>query len=377
MECKSCKREIEENSVFCNWCGAKQLQEKRRQKQNARREITVPKPRQLPSGRWNIQLKAECVSVTETTAALCTAKAIAIRAGYLEAKKRPTKLTVAQAIDHYIEARSNILSPSTLRTYRHIQTYRFQSIKKADITKLCLADLQSAVNREAKEIGPKTLRNAWGLLRAAIADYTEIALDRIILPQRQPREIAVYETQELQRLFAAVRGDDIELAVLLAACLGLRRSEILGLTPQAFDRKNKTVTICQARVPNEHNELVVKGTKTLRSHRVLPCPDFILDKVPDGTDFLYSAHKQNYLLERLKRICTANGLPDITLHGLRHTNASVMLALNIPDKYAMERGGWSSSYTMKNIYQHTTKGHRTQADGKVDAYFQQLQAEIC
>ena len=54
MECKYCKREIEENSVFCNWCGAKQLQEKRRQKQNARREITVPKPRQLPSGRWNI-----------------------------------------------------------------------------------------------------------------------------------------------------------------------------------------------------------------------------------------------------------------------------------------------------------------------------------
>ncbi|MDR5605598.1 hypothetical protein [Paenibacillus larvae] len=38
-----------------------------------------------------------------------------------------------------------------------------------------------------------------------------------------------YDSQELNKLFEAVKGDPIELAVLLAAFYGLRRSEIVGL----------------------------------------------------------------------------------------------------------------------------------------------------
>ena len=51
------------------------------------------------------------------------------------------------------------------------------------------------------------------------------------------------------------------------------------------------------------------------------------------------------IYQRFKRIMKKHGYSDITFHDLRHINASVMLALNVPDKYAMERGGWSYLYT--------------------------------
>ena len=42
---------------------------------------------------------------------------------------------------------------------------------------------------------------------------------------------------------------------------------------------------------------------------------------------------------RLAAATEKAGLPFYGLHALRHTNASIMLSLNTPDKYAMERGG--------------------------------------
>jgi len=55
-------------------------------------------------------------------------------------------------------------------------------------------------------------------------------------------------------------------------------------------------------------------------------------------------------------------------HDLRHLNASVMVKLGIPDKYAMERGGWATNQTLKNVYQHTFSEERNVVDQKIDAY---------
>lgn len=59
-------------------------------------------------------------------------------------------------------------------------------------------------------------------------------------------------------------------------------------------------------------------------------------------------------------------------HDLRHINASVMLQLGIQDKYVMERGGWSSLSTMKDVYQHTFSAEREKVDNTVNTYFDSL-----
>ena len=46
-----------------------------------------------------------------------------------------------------------------------------------------------------------------------------------------------------------------------------------------------------------------------------------------------------------------------------------MLSLNIPDKYAQQRGGWSTPATMKTVYQHTMAAKRSAVDDAIDNYF--------
>ena len=78
------------------------------------------------------------------------------------------------------------------------------------------------------------------------------------------------------------------------------------------------------------------------------------------------------IYKRFSRLLEANGVQHMTFHDLRHMNASVMLALGIPDKYAMERGGWSSPHVMKSVYQHTFTAERQAADDKIDDYFNDI-----
>ena len=52
-----------------------------------------------------------------------------------------------------------------------------------------------------------------------------------------------------------------------------------------------------------------------------------------------------------------------------HTNASVMLALGVPDKYAMERMGHATNNMLKTVYQHTMRDKQDQVSDVVDDYF--------
>lgn len=103
MKCKQCGREIPEAAIFCCWCGVKQLRERR--KKDA---IKVPKPRKLRSDAWNIELRAEGQSITEATAEQCEAKARAILAGFIVAKKAAPKMTIYAALEENASVRKSV-----------------------------------------------------------------------------------------------------------------------------------------------------------------------------------------------------------------------------------------------------------------------------
>lgn len=62
----------------------------------------------------------------------------------------------------------------------------------------------------------------------------------------------------------------------------------------------------------------------------------------------------------------------MSFHDLRHVCASVMAMLNVPDKYAQERGGWKSDKIMKSRYMQTFKPARAEVDNKIDNYFNKV-----
>lgn len=336
--------------------------------------MKIPKAKKLPSGSWFVRMMVDGkdVYITKDTEKEAIAEAMAIKAGMKQANKAEN-ITLTKAIDRYIEDRASILSPATIRGYRTLQNNRFQSLMNTPVSKINTQAVQKAVNQDAKTVGPKTIKNALGLVTGVLG-YYDIQIGKLTLPEQRKTERQIYTKEELCTLLDAIRNSDIEIVVLLAAWLGLRRSEILGLRWDAIDLVNGTVTVKEAVVPDENNKLVSKGTKTAASERVLSCPQYIVDafkRIDRRGDHIINQHPET-IRRKLQTICSNAGIPFIGLHALRHQNASTMLLLNVPDRYVMERGGWSNIQTPKTIYQHTMAEGRDQATQAIDRYFNAL-----
>lgn len=140
--------------------------------------MKIPTARKLPSGSWycRVRIHGRDISITRPTKKEAIAEAMAIKAGIKKDDKlAPGQLrakTVSQAINDYIAARQNVLSPATIRGYRIIQRCRFQKIQNSRIFDITREGWQRIVNDEAKLCSAKTLKNAWGLISAVIREST-------------------------------------------------------------------------------------------------------------------------------------------------------------------------------------------------------------
>lgn len=286
-------------------------------------------------------------------------------------KSSPTKITVGEAIDQYIESKSNILSPSTIREYRRMRKQYLKTIIDKPVFKLSNQEVQAAINIEAQTHAYKTVRNIFGLLSAALKG--KVDLD-VALPQKEKIKITIPTQQEIRRLLQYAAGKEIELPILLSACLGLRRGEIAPLDYSDIDFQRKTITISKSMVLNSSSEWVVKKPKTYSGNRTLKVYDFILDKVQERKDaeLPLISLTPNQISDEFSYALEKTGLPHFRFHDLRHYNASVMLSLNIPDKYAMERMGHATNNMLKTVYQHTMQEKEDSVDAALSEYFNAL-----
>lgn len=322
------------------------------------KSIKVPKPRQLPSGSWFLQVsvRGKRISVTEPTEQACIARAMAIKEDMLEAEDRSQKPSLSVAIDRYIEARENILSPSTIVGYRVVQRNRFKSAMQKPINAFDEAGWRRLINAEAKLISAKTLQNAWFLVSAVIFEETGRRY-RINLPQIVSNERPFLTPEQLSVFLTAVRGQPCEIPALLALC-SLRRSEILALTWDKIDLAAGMIHVHGSVVSNGSEMVYKKENKNRSSHRIVPI------MIPQLRIALEEANKDDAqvitkspsaILRGINRICKENNLPEVGIHGLRHSFASLAYHLGMPEKIAMQIGGWENDATMRKIYTHVSK----------------------
>ena len=170
--------------------------------------------------------------------------------------------------------------------------------------------------------------------------------DRIERPKKEKFVGSFYEENELNHLFEVVRGDPIELGVILGAFYGLRRSEAVGLKWDAIDFKKKTITIrhtvTQATIDGKSKIIQKDRTKTKASYRSLPLvPPFeeLLHRLKAEqelnrklcgksycrkfADYIYVNEigelvKPGYITQHFPLILQKNGMRKIRFHDLRH-----------------------------------------------------------
>lgn len=322
--------------------------------------MKTPKAKKLPSGSWYVRVRidGQDVSITRPTEKEALAEAMAVKAGLSQHKKdlQNNDLTVLQAMNDYIESRRSVLSPATIRGYCIIRDNRFQSVSKMKIRSISKERWQQLVNIEARQVSAKTLKNAWGFVSSVIRAATGESMT-VRLPQVVPQNRPFLEPEEIPTFLEAIIGDPAEIIALLALS-SLRRSEIMALNWEDVDLKKRLLKVNGASVPDENNHYVHKPeTKNQASRRTVPIIQPLYEamlKVPNRKGQLATMHLTT-AYNRINQACKKAGLPEVGLHGLRHSFASLAYHLQMPEKVAMEIGGWANDATMKKIYTHVAR----------------------
>lgn len=336
------------------------------------------KARQLPSGNFNVVVsyyddfdKRKQKSFTAAT----EAKALKKAQDYLDGINTvyDDTTTLEKAMKYYIENKTGIIQPTTIRTYRILAENAFTCLHKTRLCDLRAVEIQRAISIESKRASPKYVKNAYGLFKSVLKMFeVDVNLSSVKLPRVVKKE---KELPDFATMFDIFHGDEIELFVLLAAWLSLRIGEIAGLQFRDVDEKQKLLHIRRTVIPTEDGNKLREGCKTEKSARTLQLPDYILELIKaipheNDTDPILQITSRA-LYGRFKRRVKRYGI-EMTFHDLRHLNASIMLMLGIPDKYAMERGGWATDNILKSVYQQTFSAERVKVDAKIDSYFNSI-----
>lgn len=335
--------------------------------------MKVPEPRKLSSGTWFLQMRLNGVSVpvTASTRKECIDKATLIKAEHRTGKRVVANgdyNTLGQAIDSFISARENVLSPSTIRGYKAYRESRF--LAYMDIPIKCI-DWQKMINAEAKmDISPKSIKNAWGLVKSAIAEFD--ITPSVRLPAPIPHEKLWLTPEQIPSFLSAIKDKTCEIGALLALS-GLRRSEIYGLDWNDIDLKKKVIHVHQSVVLGEDAKPVTRNkNKTVSSTRDVPIflPQLLssLRAVKDKTGKVVPGNIGT-LRKQLAKVCKDANLPDIGVHGLRHSFASLCYSLGVSELGAMQIGGWNDFQTMRKIYTHLSDSDKKKSADALNRFF--------
>ena len=362
MNCRICKRGIPDNSLYCNWCGTYQLNQKTK-------AVSVPTPKQLPSGKWRIWLDKEKKSVTADTPAECTALAVEYRRNWQEDETAglhappPQVLTLYSVIESYITSREPIRSPATIEGYRDILRNRFKGYMQQDVSTI---DFQRMVNDEVSLASAKTIANAWGLVRPALT-YAGISFTQPELPRIVRHERNWLDYNQITLFLSAIEGSPYELPALLALH-SLRKSELLALTWADYDREKKLIHVRGALLRTESGYVYSKLNKTDFSARtipvIIPRLEVLLNNIYiSKLSSLSQASSQicsepivavprDGIYKAVNQACLCVNLPTVGIHGLRHSFASLAYHLGWKKMSTMAVGGWRNSKVLDAIYTH-------------------------
>lgn len=314
------------------------------------------KARKLKSGRWNArayigkdeQGKSIFRSFTADT------KAEAERLAVLNSFKHPANMRAGEMVDAFIEARKDVLSPSTYRGYLSAYKANIEGVAFASIpvSSLDSVKAQRWVNDLTKRHSPKTVKNIYGMFAAALRYfYPDIRLT-VKLPQGRQPKLHTPTTAEVQAVTALAKARDLELykAILLGGVGMMRRGEIAALTAEDLDFQRNTISITKAVARTSENEWVIKPPKTDASNRVIVMPQFVMDTLPKSGKTVQLTPAK--ITEHFHTIVKAANVPAFRFHDLRHYAASIAASSSVgaSAETIKARGGWSTDSVMKRVY---------------------------
>lgn len=327
--------------------------------------MKIPKATKLKSGEWVIRLRldGQQIHVKNYNKSKAEKEAQLIKAEYEKTKKLSQRLikqpTLRVAIDLYIDARKNSVSPATIRTYRTIQNNRFQSVMDRHLETIQPNEWQGIIDDEHARLSAKTVKTSWGLIKSVLDANKMPYPTKITMPREAPKKEASWLEPDEIKKFVAVAKDDPFCIPMLLALMSMRIAEIDALRWEDIDPDADFIQTNGTRLMDENNQWVMRDLqKTKDSSRSVPLliPELreAIKTQHKGEGKLLEAHQET-LRRAVKRACKRADVPVVTVHQLRHSFASLSAHLRIPKEISMEIGGWSNDKTMDSIYTHIAR----------------------
>lgn len=275
--------------------------------------------------------------------------------------------------------------------------------KKIKLIDLRPRDIQDFINYLYKQrlkgstIAHYTSNMNTALKEAVIAEIIPSnPMDRIESVKKEVYIPDFYTDDELIELIEVIKTQKLELPLTLGIIYGLRREEILGLTWNAIDFKNKSITIRKTVGRGKYDgvtQFLIKDIpKNKSSYRTLPMFDFIADLlkkykekytlnekifgntyITDYKDFICLMDngelvKPDYVDRTFSRILKENGFRHIRLHDLRHSCATLLLRNGVPLPEIQKWLGHSNIITTQR-YSHLDQNDKSIPANMIETKF--------
>jgi integrase len=284
--------------------------------------------------------------------------------------------------------------PRTYDRYEmDIRNHILPRLGRSRLDQLTPQEVQKAINDlHASGLAPRSVRNVHATLRQALNTALRWGLvgrnvaALVDTPKAEKPQIHALSPDEARRLLNAVRGERLEALYWTALLLGLRQGELLGLRWQDVDLEAQTLRVAGAiqrqKRPDGPSALVFVPTKTQAGMRVLPLPPMLCtilqkhqarqddERTIDGWqehNLIFPSERgtpieaTNLVARSFKPALKRAGLPDMPFHGLRHSAATLLIALGVDLNTVSAILGHTSAGFTASVYGHALTEMQQQA----------------
>lgn len=302
----------------------------------------------------------------------------------------PTKVTVGEYLESWIEIHANQVKPTTLARYKiiinnylipEIGFMKLQELRPIHVQSLYAA-LLTRSSRSGLPLSPRTVQVIGAVLKTALKNAVEVQgliafnpVSRVSTPKGKGTIPTPLSIDELNTFLDTAKSHRLGFYFRLAAFTGARRGELLALRWADFDGRAITISKTRSSAGKEVVELNTTKGGTNGQRRVELDPD---------TVELFNAHANRQLAERLalgnlwqetgyvfiqesglplfpntvssvfKKLLNKSGVRSTRLHDLRHLHATELLRLGEPLHVVAHRLGHRDAMVTATIYAHVS-----------------------
>jgi integrase len=312
----------------------------------------------------------------------------------------PTRMTLAAYLESWLrDVAPETVQAKALERYRglvrnqivpHLGSIAVQKLRPVEVKNWISALVASGLS-------VRSVRHAHGVLRTALAHAASVEIvarnvaKLVRAPRLEKKKPAILEAGQIAVALAKLEGLSIYPIAATALGTGARRGEIAGLTWADVDLDAATVTIARS-IEQTAQGLRVKPPKTESGYRTITLPAFVVKALrqhrvatlelrlqlaagPLPNDAPVFATLEGgwispfSISDRWRNAVKNRGLPRVTLHSLRHSHASALIAADLDVVSISKRLGHASPALTLSVYSHLFRNKDQDAADAIDAAF--------